>query len=346
MKPAIDWATTSGRPYEKQRLKNMLLVRFPFMALLIIAAFCIISGCAPQVNKPRNWVNEPQIKNSQYFTGDGAALPIRSWLPEKTPAKAVLVALHGFNDYSNAFSFPADYLSRHGIACYAYDQRGFGNAPERGLWAGIDTYAADLTGFTKELRKLYPDTPLYILGESMGGAITIVAMTGNNPPDADGAILVAPAVWARKTMPWYQRWLLAVASNTVPWLELSGKGLGVIPSDNIEMRKTLGRDPLVIKATRVDTLYGLSNLMDEALARADKLHIPALVQYGKKDQVIPKEPTFLMLEKVPSTTRKAFYDQGYHMLLRDLQREKPLADIAAWVADHNQPLPYGKEQWN
>lgn len=324
----------------------MLRTCFRFMVFFAVSALCIVSGCAPQVIKSENRDAEPQISNGQYITADRTVLPLRSWLPETTPAKAVVVALHGFNDYSNAFTSPAQYLSRHGIACYAYDQRGFGNAPKRGSWAGSDTYAADLSGFVKALRRLHPELPLYILGESMGGAVTIVAMTGENPPDADGIILIAPAVWARKTMPWYQRWLLAVASHTVPWLELTGKGLGVIPSDNIEMRRALGRDPLVIKATRVDTLYGLSNLMDEALSRADKLPVPTLVQYGKNDQVIPKEPTFLMLEKVPRTTCKAFYDQGYHMLLRDLHCEQPLADIVAWITDRNQPLPFGKEHWN
>ena len=146
-------------------------------------------------------------------------------------------------------------------------------------------------------------------------------------------------------MPWYQRWLLAVASHTVPWLTLTGKGLKIVPSDNTEMLRGLGRDPLVIKATRVETLYGLTNLMDTALARADRLQLPTLVQYGRHDQVIPPEPTFLMLEKAPKTTRKAFYDQGYHMLLRDLQGEKPLADIAAWVHDRSKPLRFGTETW-
>ena len=179
----------------------------------------------------------------------------------------------------------------------------------------------------------------------MGGAVTIVAMTGNNPPGVDGVILVAPAVWARETMPWYQRWLLAVTSHTVPWMELTGKGLRVSASDNREMLRSFGSDPLVIKATRIDTMYGLTNLMDEALARSEGLRVPTLVQYGKNDQVIPKEPTFLMLEKMPAGARKAFYGEGYHMLLRDLQAEKPLADIAAWIADHRTRLPYGSERW-
>jgi len=174
----------------------------------------------------------------------------------------------------------------------------------------------------------------------------MAAMTGDKPPQVDGVILVAPAVWGRETMPWYQRWLLAIASHTVPWLKLDGKGLlKVIASDNSTMLRALGRDPLVIKATRIDTVYGLTNLMDEALLRAGKLKVPTLVLYGQNDQIIPKRPMLLMLEKVSAPVRKAFYDSGYHMLLRDLQGEKPLADIAAWIADHDNHLPYGAHSW-
>jgi alpha-beta hydrolase superfamily lysophospholipase len=146
-------------------------------------------------------------------------------------------------------------------------------------------------------------------------------------------------------MPWYQKLLLAVGSYTVPWLELTGKGVHITPSDNIEMLRALGRDPLVIKGTRIDALYGLTNLMDEALSQGEKLQLPSLVQYGKNDQIIPKEPMLLVLNKMPATTRKAFYEHGYHMLLRDLQGEKPLADIAAWVLDRDIHLPFGSDNW-
>jgi alpha-beta hydrolase superfamily lysophospholipase len=288
---------------------------------------------------------EPRIDSGYFVASDGSLLPVRSWLPRDKPVQAVVVALHGFNDYSNSFASPGSYLNRHGIACYAYDQRGFGGAPGRGHWSGIEAYTNDLTCFVKEVRKRHPDAPLYVLGESMGGAITIVAMTGGNPPDVDGVILVAPAVWGRETMPWYQRLLLAVTSHTVPWLELTGAGMHITPSDNLEMRKALHRDAKVIKGTRIDAMYGLTNLMDEALSRAGQMQLPTLVQYGENDQVIPKEPMLKMLEKMPATTRKAFYEQGYHMLLRDLHGEKPIIDIAAWINDHNDKLPYGKSHW-
>jgi len=312
---------------------------------MIVVILNIISACSPLVSPPGKQVTEPRFDKDHFVASDGALLPMRSWLPKEIPVKAVIVALHGFNDYSNAFTTSGKYLSQQGIACYAYDQRGFGGAPGRGLWAGIEAYTNDLSSFVKVVHNKHPEQRLFVLGESMGGAITIVTMTGGKPPSVDGIILVAPAVWGRATMPWYQRWLLAVTSHTVPWLELTGKGLKITPSDNIEMRRALGRDPLVIKATRIDAMYGLTNLMDEALVQAEKLQLPTLIQYGQHDQVIPKEPTLLMLNKMPPTTQKAFYENGYHMLLRDLQAEKPLADITAWITERGKPLPYSTANW-
>ena len=299
----------------------------------------------PVVNRQGKKVCEPRIEKAQFVTDDGSLLPVRIWLPQEEPIKAVIVALHGFDDYSNFFATPGKYFSSQGIASYAYDQRGFGGTSGRGFWFDIEAYTNDLSCFVNELRKRHQGVPIYILGESMGGAITIAAMTRNHPPDVDGVVLVAPAVWGRETMPWYQRWLLAVASHTLPWFHLTGDGMNVWPSDNKVMLRSFGRDPQVIKATRIDAVYGLSNLMDEALAQADKLQKPTLVQYGENDQIIPKEPMLHMLHKMPKTARKAFYKQGYHMLLRDLQGEKPMADITAWIADHNNPFPYGTSNW-
>jgi hypothetical protein len=37
----------------------------------------------------------------------------------------------------------------------------------------------------------------------------------------------------------------------LPGLKVTGRGLGITPSDNLEMLRALGRDPLVIKETRI-----------------------------------------------------------------------------------------------
>ena len=182
----------------------------------------------------------------------------------------------------------------------------------------------------------------------MGGAVAMVAMASVHPPAADGLILVAPAVWARDTMPWYQRALLAVLASTVPSLRLTGEGLEIQASDNIEILRGLGRDPLVIKATRVDAIAGVADLMDEAQRDAGRLCGPILVLYGGKDQVIPEAPIRLMLGKLPKDgkNRIAFYKDGYHMLLRDLHAERIWADIAGWIGNRGGALPPGTDQGN
>ena len=282
------------------------------------------------------------LSKTQIVTADGATLPLRDWAPEERPT-AVLLALHGFNDYSNFFDAPGRYLAEHGIHAYAYDQRGFGATANVGLWAGTETYRADLRTAVQLLRRQHPDLPLYVLGESMGGAVALTALASDTPPKVDGIILAAPAVWARSTWPVYQRAALWVGAHLVPWLPVSGRGLNIQPSDNIEMLRALGRDPLVIKETRIDAAWGLANLMDEALAAAPRLRSPALIQYGSQDEIIPGRPFERLVAGLtdPGFDGQvlALYDSGYHMLLRDKQAERVWLDIRAWIETPDQPLP-------
>lgn len=310
-----------------------------------------LTGCAPTIKAPGPSMETPRLATEAFYAADGTRLPLRRWLPQGEP-RAVILALHGFNDYSNAFEEPAAYWRDRGIATYAYDQRGFGAAPGRGFWAGTEAYIADLNAATALLRAAYPGKPLFVLGESMGGAVVMAAFGGPNPPPADGTILIAPAVWGRETMGIAKTVPLWVSAHTVPWLTVTGEGLDIVPSDNVEMLRKFSRDPLVIKKTRVDTIWGLVNLMDEALMRARTFGPPTLILYGEKDEIIPKSPTRLMLKRLPpvmpGTRRIAIYPDGYHMLARDLQAKVVLEDVATWVGAHSQgydtALPSGADQ--
>jgi len=259
--------------------------------------------------------------------------------------------LHGFNDYANAFDGPGETWAKDGIATYAYDQRGFGAAPERGFWPGRAALAADAATATQILRRLYPGTPLYLLGESMGGAVAVVALTGESGtpvPDVDGVILTAPAVWGRPTMDLMPRLALWAGVRLMPGLTLTGRGLKIKPSDNIAMLRALGQDPMVIHATRIDTIYGLIDLMDAALASGALLDTPLFVMYGANDEIIPRAPIQRFVDALPAepTRRRklAWYENGYHMLLRDLEGPIVIADVASWVLAPAAPLPSGADR--
>src|SRR5262249_42081959 len=292
----------------------------------------------------------PRFTETSFVAADGQALPLRKWLPEGR-VTSVILALHGFNDYSKAFETPAEAWAKRGIATYAYDQRGFGAAPERGFWPGRATLAADTATASRILRAGYPGVPLYLLGESMGGAVAIVAMSGEagTPvPEVDGVVLSAPAVWGRATMDLLPRLALWAGVRLLPGLTLTGRGLEIQASDNIAMLRALARDPMVIKATRVDTIYGLVDLMDAALASAPGLDAPLLVMYGAKDEIIPKTPIRLFVASLPPECRRcarlAWYRDGYHMLLRDLEGPIVIADVANWVLAPMAALPSGADR--
>jgi alpha-beta hydrolase superfamily lysophospholipase len=82
--------------------------------------------------------------------------------------------------------------------------------------------------------------------------------------------------------------------------------------------------------------------MDQALEAAWGLRHPLLVLYGEKDEVIPKKSTMEMLSRLPKeakgTRKVVLYDNGYHMLMRDLQAETVWRDINQWIGGRNKLL--------
>ena len=317
--------------------------RFGLRFLLVCFVFILLTACTPKTVPPGEATQEPRIAADALVMPDGARLPLESWLPDGDP-EAVLIGLHGFNDYAHAFAMPGRWFAQHGMALYAYDQRGFGRTDHTGLWPGIDALVGDLRTAVRLIRDRHPDTPVYLLGASMGGAVILAADGRGGLAGVDGAVLAAPAVWAISEMPFYQRWALWLTVHTVPWMSLSGAGLDRLPSDNIPMLRRFGKDPLVISDTRIDAVYGLTRLMGEALAAGEALKVPTLALYGRRDEIVPPGPTEKLWRRLPEAHTRALYDTGWHMILRDLHAPTVWADIRAWIAQGGTgPLPSGAD---
>lgn len=294
-------------------------------------AMLLLAACAPEVQDYTPPTQPPLIKSDAFLPGDGAQLPLRGWLPKGKP-RAVVVALHGFNDYGNAFEMPARTFAARGIAVYAYDQRGFGGSTQPGIWAGEENLTSDAKQMVKAAQARWPGVPVFLLGESMGGAVAIAAMTEPGAPKVHGVILSAPAVWGGETIPLLYRLSLWTAAHIFPGMKFTGDGLDIQASDNIPMLRELGRDPLVIKETRADAIYGVVHLMDRAYDDAPKLGVPVLLAYGDNDEVIPPEPVERVAEQLGQEQFVRF-PEGYHMLMRDLERDKVHNKMVEWILE-------------
>jgi len=324
-----------------------------------LCALLFITGCAPRLQEIGPVVDQPRLTATTIHTADGVDLPLRVWLPRDDSLKveeikAVVIAVHGFNDYSKGMSIAGASLARRGIAVYAYDQRGFGRAPEPGIWPGNKQLIADLKLAADLVHRKYPDKPLFILGESMGASVVMAAAAEAPPFPASGLILVSPALWGWETQSNFNRHVLDWAAHLVPWLTVYPSGVRVLASDNTTALRAMGRDPLVIKLTRVDSAYGLVGLMSQGyralpvLGRADRQVPPCLLLYGGREQVLTDQSVRTAIQHLPDLPpdrlRVGLYPNGYHYLLRDLDARTVFTDIAAWMADPHQPLPSGADK--
>jgi alpha-beta hydrolase superfamily lysophospholipase len=303
-----------------------------------------VSACAPVVQRaglPPLGFSGPRLEAQAFVAADGTALPMDVWAAGGEPW-GVLIALHGMNDYAHAFATAAPWWASQGITTYAYDQRGFGRAPRRGIWAGTALMDEDLRTIAALVRARHPKAIVGVLGHSMGGAVAITAFASDRPPDADRLILAAPAVWGWREQSTANRVALWITAHVAPSWRLSPPGWltrKIRASDNIQVLLEMGRDRNMIFDTRIDAIYGLVELMqraDEGLAR---VRAPTLYLYGVHDQIIPKAATLHAARGLKPGDRSAYYRKGWHLLTRDLQGPKVWADIAAFLRDPAAPLP-------
>jgi acylglycerol lipase len=308
----------------------------------------LIAACVPtvqQAGSPLGEFSGPRfdVANEHFVSFDGTELGLTAWLPpEGEDPTAVIIALHGMNDYANTFHLSGPWFAQRGVATYAYDARGFGRSPNRGVWGGEHLMTEDLRTAVAVARRAHPNAKIVVMGDSMGAATAIATFGAEDAPAIDRVVLVAPAVWGWSTLPDQYALALWVGAHTFPWRAVQpprNVTRRITASDNREALLQAGRAPHMIWSTRIDAVYGLVGLMETASERAANLDGDVLFLYGAKDQIIPRNSAIACARKLPRSVRTVLYENGWHWLLRDLQREVVYGDILAFIEDGDAPLP-------
>lgn len=292
----------------------------------------LLQACVAERLPPGPGPSPPAFVDATHWrASDGFVLAFSAWrAPEP---RTVIVALHGMNDHGRFITDAATYWQGQGIATYAYDQRGFGRTEGNGRWPGHDVMAADVATFVALVRDRHPGARIILLGESMGGAVATLAAARGGTDLADGVVLVSPAFWGWSNLDVVKRAALWTMMQVAPGARLTGRGLNIRPSDNEKVLVAMGQDPFVIKATRIDATYGLVDLMEAAWQEAPRVAVPTLVLYADGDEVVPSRPIEAAARAAQGPTRLVCYDDGFHMLLRDLKARRTWEEVANFVRD-------------
>lgn len=256
----------------------------------------------------------------------------------------VIIAVHGMNDYAGAFRSAGAWWAAHGATVYAYDQRGFGRSPGWMIWPEHDVMRKDLATAVAVARQRHPNARIAVVGESMGAAMAITAFAEPDAPKADALILSGPGLRGWSVLPWFYSASLWVSSHVRPdWIVVPPRGVRVVATDNNAKLREMWFNPLVQKSNRIDSVYGVVSIMEEADAKIARLppELPTLMLYGAKDEIIPVEGVMRATARMPPHVKTAYYTKGYHMLMNDLQAETVWRDVLAFIRDPESPVPSG-----
>ena len=293
-------------------------------------AGCAVGGplAAPSGPAP------PQLAQAHLSANDGTPLALSQWSTGEP--RAIILAVHGYGDYGpSTFDTAARFWAGQGIATYAYDQRGFGRNSSFGQWPGAGALVADLRAVARQIRARHPCAPLVVAGHSMGGGVALAA-AGQGPDteklDADGLVLAAPAIWGGAELNPLHRIAAWAAAAVVPDRRFTGEGLiRIQASDNIEVLRALGRDPHYLRPPSAREIFGLVRLTDMAGAAAETVDIASLLLLGKKDQIVPNARVRRIFARLTGPRQVIEYQEGWHLLFRDLQAERVWQDVADWT---------------
>jgi alpha-beta hydrolase superfamily lysophospholipase len=272
-------------------------------------------------------------ERTRTLTRDGLELPLYRW--RAAGLRCATVALvHGLAEHAGRYAPLAQALNANGIELIAIDLRGHGDAPGRRAWTErFDEYLLDADALITEANR--NDGPLFLMGHSMGGAIAALYAIEKQAAQRrhlNGLILSSPALAPGRDVP---RWMLALSQKiSLAW--------PTFPAMKIDAA-LLSRDPSVVDANRNDPLVhhgaipartGAELLL--AMQRIEQgragLRTPLLIWHGTADKLTEPNGSrdFGAHAGSPDKTL-TLYEGSYHETMNDLDRERVIDALVAWI---------------
>jgi len=265
-------------------------------------------------------------------TRDNLRLFTQAWLPEHLAA--IVVVAHGYAEHSGRYLHVAEHLAAQGIATFALDQRGHGHSEgERALVGRLADCVGDLAQFIAQIRAEHPDSPVFLLGHSMGGVVALqYALI--YPQSVDGLITSGAFLLSAVPAPPWLRIALRLLSWVAPRLPVQPLNAALLSRDPAVV-SAYDDDPMVyrgkVKARMLDVLLSAGPLV---LAQAERLTLPLLILHGGDDQIAAPEGSRRLHALAGASDKTVrLYKDCYHELFNEPEQQRVLGDVTAWLRE-------------
>ncbi len=289
---------------------------------------------------------------------DDLDISVMAVTPESSP-KAIIQLVHGMCEYKERYVPFMEFLCSEGFACVIHDHRGHGASVKSaddlgyfysGGWRGI---VSDILTVNEEIRKMYPESPVYLFGHSMG-SLAVRSFTKRYDNLIDGLIVCGspsrnPAAGAGKLL---AKFIAAFKSDRHrPDLiqkiafegfnkNFSNEGRNAWLSTNKENVRAYNCDPLCNYQFTANGFIGLFDLMMDTYSdkgwNVSNPQLPIHFIAGSDDPCITSLKDFQAaadhMKKVgyACMTTKA-YDGLRHEILNETGKEEVWSDILNYI---------------
>ena len=266
-------------------------------------------------------------------TADGESVYFQLWRP-KDP-RGVLLFVHGLAEHSGRYGYPIEYFTRRGWICAALDLRGHGRSSGKRVHVErFADYVADVRLVRERLVTKLPDLPLFQVGHSMGGLITLLDAL-DAPVELTGAVVSSPALGVpAEAEPGFLLALIARVLNRIaPRVLLPGIEPGAISRDPQVVQAYLD-DPLVSRRVTPRWLAAIRQAMEEAHQRAASLSLDLLVMQSGDDTLVDPQSAERWARAAPDDRITWKLWPGlYHEMFNEPERAEVLGFLEQWLQD-------------
>jgi alpha-beta hydrolase superfamily lysophospholipase len=292
---------------------------------------------------------------------DDTEIYVEKWVEEDQEPKAIVQIAHGMAEHFQRYHDFIQFLVQNGIYVYGNDHRGHGKTGQK---QGLMGYFSDKDGFEKATNDLhqitqliktdYPNTPLFLLGHSMGSFLSRHYIQ-KFASDISGVILSGTGYYPRATSNFGK----LVASRLAPKEKspfMNKLAFGTF-NRKIKNPKTpfdwLTRDETVVQAYLEDSLSGY---IPTARFFVDLMTGLLWIHSPERNKQVPKDlPMFIIsgdedpvgsygkgVWKTASMYKNlgiedisvSLVEGARHEVLNEINKEEVYTEIVNWVLKH------------
>lgn len=269
-------------------------------------------------------MNELYWKNAE-----GLSLYAAHWSVENP--RAIIALVHGQGEHIGRYKHVAEWYNRNGIAVLGFDHQGYGKSEgKRGHAKNLEVLLNDIGLLLEKTSALYPDTPLFLYGHSMGGGLVLNYITRRNP-DITGVIVTGPWIRLAFEAPALKVIAGKILRVVMPTLSLpTGLAAHFISHDDAVV-KAYRNDPLVhnkLSTAAGMALLGAAKWLD---TWAGAFNIPVLLQHGGDDKLTSADATRRFAERVKGDVTHREWPGLYHEIHNEKEKEEVFAFTLKWM---------------